>query len=89
MPGVRVASLRALRQVERKRVTAVKRKLAWWLRCAADRIDRAHAPKATHWHFTFERGVGAVFNEDSRGCRLWYLGDEDYERAHAEAANPP
>lgn len=63
-------------------------RFAYWLRCIADRIDHPGAPKATHWHFTFERGRGVVFNEQGRGCRLWYLGDADYERAHAEASDP-
>jgi hypothetical protein len=26
-----------------------------------------------------------MFRDDGRGCRLWYLGDQDYERAHTEA----
>jgi len=35
--------------------------------------------------FTFEERTGIVVRDDGRGCRLWYLGDDSYERAHAEA----
>lgn len=55
------------------------------LRRIADRLDRPGAPKATHVSFTFEEHVGIVFRDDGRGCRLWYLGDADYERAHDQA----
>ena len=55
------------------------------LRKYADRIDHAGAPKATHVRFTYEDRVGMVFRDDGRGCRLWYLGDADHERAHTEA----
>lgn len=58
------------------------------MRRYADRLDRAGAPKATHWSFTFERGRGLVFREDGRGCRVWHYGDSDYERAHTEADDP-
>ncbi len=54
------------------------------LRYFADRIDPANAPRALHWSFTFERGEGVRFREDSRGCRLWYK-TADYDRAHTEA----
>ncbi len=59
--------------------------LARRLRYLADRIDPAHAPRALHWSFTFERGEGIRFREDSRGCRLWYISTADYDRAHTEA----
>jgi hypothetical protein len=55
------------------------------LRYAADRIDPRGAPRAMSVRFTFEERVGIVFRQDNRGCRLWYLGDADYERAHDEA----
>ena len=55
------------------------------LRKYADRLDDAGAPKAMSVRFTFEDRVGIVFRDDGRGCRLWYLGDVDYERAHTEA----
>lgn len=55
------------------------------LRFWADRLDRPGAPKATHVRFTFEDRIGIVFRDDGRGCRLWYYGDQDYERAHTEA----
>lgn len=63
-------------------------RIADWLRKMADRMDHYGAPKATHWHFTFERGEGLVFNEEGRGCRVWYLNDDEYERAHSEALRP-
>lgn len=64
------------------------RRIARWLRRLADRLDYAGAPKAIGWSFTIERGRGIVFREDERGCRLWYLGDDQYLRAHAEADDP-
>jgi hypothetical protein len=67
----------------------VKRRLAALLRKYADRIDDAGAPHAIGWTFTFELYEGVRFREDGKGCRLWYLGDENYEKAHAEADNPP
>jgi hypothetical protein len=63
----------------------VIRRLAWWLRCAADRIDHAGAPKLTHWTFTFEKYQGVRFREDGRGCRVAYLGDAEYEKAHSHS----
>jgi hypothetical protein len=55
------------------------------LRCYADRIDPAGAPRAIGWSFTYENRQGVVFRDDGRGCPLWYLGTDDHERAHAEA----
>lgn len=62
----------------------LRQRLARRLRFLADRIDYAGAPKGTHWTFTIERD-GVRFREDGRGCRLWYLGDVSYQRAHDEA----
>jgi hypothetical protein len=64
------------------------KRLARFLRNFADRIDREGAPKATHWKFTFELNEGIRFREDGKGCRVWYLGDAEYEKAHDEADNP-
>lgn len=64
------------------------RHLARWLRRIADRVDRAHAPRTTCLSFTFERDTGLVVRLDGRGCPLWYLSDEDYDRAHDEADRP-
>jgi hypothetical protein len=61
------------------------RRVAALLRRVADRIDHAGAPKRTSWSFTFEEGLGVVFNESGSGCPLWYYGDTDYQRAHNEA----
>jgi hypothetical protein len=63
------------------------RRTGAWLRRLADRIDHAGAPKAISWSFTYEEGQGIVFRQDRLGCPLWYLGDEDYERAHSEAGS--
>lgn len=60
--------------------------IATRLRYLADRIDYAGAPKAMSGHsFTFEDRRGIVFRTDGKGCPLWYCGEEDYGRAHAEA----
>jgi hypothetical protein len=67
------------------RASPFRGRIAGVLRKYADRIDHAGAPKATHVRFTFEDRVGIVFRDDGKGCRLWYYGDEDYERAHDEA----
>ena len=64
------------------------RRTGHWLRRLADRIDRQGAPKLTHWTFTFERGRGLVWREDGRGCRVAYLGDDEYEKAHSHADVP-
>lgn len=66
----------------------MRRRVGEWLRRWADRIDDAGAPRAIGWRFTFERNEGIRFREDGRGCRLWYLGEDDYERAHTEADKP-
>lgn len=56
------------------------------LRRIADRVDPEGAPrKMSSYSFTFERGEGIRIREDGRGCPLWYLGSDDYERAHSEA----
>jgi hypothetical protein len=67
------------------RANPFRGRIADVLRKYADRIDHAGAPKATHVRFTYEDRVGMVFRDDGRGCRLWYLGDADHERAHTEA----
>lgn len=70
-----------------------RRTLGRWLRRLADRIDRHGAPKATGLSFTFEPGIGRVIHHGNgvpirpraTGCTLWYLGDDEYERAHTDA----
>lgn len=64
-------------------------RIARLMRRWADRIDREHAPRATGYSFTFEPRRGVVFNDAGRGCPVWYLSDDDYAKAHAEAVNPP
>jgi hypothetical protein len=56
-----------------------------WLRTLANRIDLAGAPRALHLSFTFERGEGIRIRQDGKGCRLWYLGENDYDKAHIES----
>lgn len=56
------------------------------LRFLADRIDYKGAPRRlTSYSFTFEDGEGFRLREDGRGCKLWYLGEAEYEKAHTEA----
>jgi hypothetical protein len=62
--------------------------LARWLRTLADRIDYEGAPKIMGWSFTFEDREGIRFRRDGKGCRLAYLGDAEYEKAHGEADKP-
>ena len=66
-------------------MTGLRALIAYQLRKYADRIDHRGAPKAMSVRFTFEDHIGIVFRDDGRGCLLWYYGDKDYERAHAEA----
>jgi hypothetical protein len=60
------------------------------LRTLADRIDDHGAPRATGWTFTFERNRGMVFHDIQarRGCPVWYIGQDDYAKAHTEAIDP-
>lgn len=62
----------------------VVRRLGGLLRKWADRVDLAGAPKMTAWSFTIEDSAGVVFNQDRRGCPVWFVGDAAYDRAHAE-----
>jgi hypothetical protein len=65
----------------------MRKRLGWWLRCAADRIDPAHAFRASSYRFTFERNRGVDVHLEAYGCRYWYL-TQDYDKAHSEAKNP-
>ncbi len=62
-----------------------RRRLAALLRRWADRLDYRGAARHTGYSFTFEQGLGIRFRSDGRGCRLWYLGNDEYERAHRDA----
>ena len=62
----------------------LKRRVAKRLRYLADDLDREGAVRLSGYSFTFELGVGMVFRDDDRGCRVAYFGDE-YERSHAES----
>lgn len=55
------------------------------LRRVADRLDPSNAPRQTSCSFTFEPGRGLVFHEDGRGCPIYYVGQDDYARAHNPA----
>lgn len=69
---------------------SIRQRIARRLRFLADRIDHHGAPKAIGWSFTFERGEGIVFHDDrTKGCPLWYHGDDDYERAYSGADKHP
>jgi hypothetical protein len=59
--------------------------LAQRLRFLADRLDPHGAPRRMGYSFTFEEREGIRFRDDARGCWLWYLGRDDYERAFDEA----
>jgi hypothetical protein len=64
---------------------SLRSRIGHWMRKWADRIDDHGAPRAMGYRFTFEDGEGIRFREDGRGCRLWYYGMDDYEKAHTEA----
>lgn len=66
----------------------MSKRLARLLRVVADRIDHYGAPKATDLTFTIEKGTGLKVRNDGRGCRLWYYGNDQYDRAHIEADKP-
>lgn len=58
------------------------------MRRIADRIDPEHAPRAVGWSFTFEPYRGLVWNDERRGCPVWYRSEADYQRAHDEVGGP-
>lgn len=66
----------------------MRARVGQWLRRFADRIDYGNAPRGTMLSFTFEKHRGIVTHTDGRGCRLWYLSESDYDRAHSEAVDP-
>lgn len=64
---------------------SVRGRIGRFLRRWADRIDYEGAPRLMGWTFTFETGEGIRFRQDERGCRLAYLGNVEYAKAHTEA----
>lgn len=46
-------------------------------------------PCSVGWSFTFERGRGLVWNASSRGCPVYYLDGDAYQRAFTEAEDYP
>lgn len=64
-------------------------KIGRMLRSAADVLDARGAPRAFPAHFNFVAGEGLVITQTdgvpvsppAPGCPLWYLGEDDYERA--------
>ncbi len=65
----------------------IKRRIAERLRIWADRLSPETAPRHTGMSFTFEPNAegGIRIHWDDQGCPLWYLGEDDYARAHDEA----
>lgn len=56
------------------------------LRFLADRIDYKGAPRYLGYSVTIETGERVPrIREDGRGCKIWYLGHAEYEKAHTEA----
>jgi hypothetical protein len=73
----------------------MKRWLANAMRRLADRIDHAGAPKCAGLTFTFEKGRGAVihgelgvYDPSQPGCLLWYLNDDEREKAYTGTDRP-
>ena len=64
---------------------SVRSRIGHFLRRWADRIDSEGAPRLMSYSFTYETGEGIRFRQDKRGCRLAYLGNGEYEKAHTEA----
>ena len=65
--------------------TGWRARLAWWMRCAADRIDGEGAFRCmSPYSFTFERNKGLHVRSDGHGTPLWYWGPER-ERSYEEA----
>lgn len=63
-----------------------RERLARRLSFLADRIDPKGAPRAIGWAFTIEDRRGQVWRDGTtQGCPVWYLGEDDYERAFTEA----
>lgn len=63
-----------------------RRWIAKHMRFTADRIDDYGAPRLmTALTFTFEEGEGIRTRTDGKGCKLWYIGRDDYEEAFTEA----
>lgn len=76
----------------RRAVAAWRRKLAWWMRLAAERVDPGARLRWAGSSFTIEKGIGQVWWTDGAkgpgpGCPLWYL-ERDYVLAHEQAERP-
>ena len=63
----------------------MRQRLAYRLRTYADRLDDRGAPKRMGSSFTYETGEGIRIRDDGKGCPLYYYGEVDLERAHAES----
>lgn len=71
-------------------VARLRQAVAQWLRFRADEIDPDGAPRLmSTCTFTFEVNEGIRFREDGRGCRLWYMGRSDYDKAFTESDTRP
>ena len=84
MAAEQIKQRRALRRRRGPgRRSAPRKWIATRLRYLADRIDPHGAPRFTGYHFRIVPGRGIVFEaRTDRGCPLWYLGQDDYEKAH-------
>lgn len=69
----------------RVRGMSAKSRIAWHLRCLADRIDPSTGPRAFggYWNHT-PHGLVVTLTDGIQtkvpGCRLWYMA-EDYRHA--------
>ncbi len=63
-----------------------KQCLARRLRRFADRIDGEHAPRPVPLSFTIEPRLGITVHDvhPRPGCPLYYISDDDWNRAHTE-----
>ncbi len=52
------------------------------LRFLADRLDPRSAPGCTGLHFRYDVAANKyVLDATRRGCPVWYMGEDDYQRA--------
>jgi hypothetical protein len=67
----------------------MKKWLGKKMRTWADRMDPDGAPRLIGYSFTFEKGEGIRFRKDRKGCRLAYLGKDEYDKAWSESDTQP
>lgn len=59
----------------------MRRWIARRLHFLADRLAPEDAYRSTGMTFEFVRNVGIEVNHEGHGCRLWYHGQDDYQKA--------